>query len=241
MRRLKGRRIVVASGAMRSVPRRRRIRSGSARLIVGDIATLRYRTVAAIEQRAGLPRGSLRSCGRRVDPRLVAACVRGYGGIEDSSPWVQSVRDAAARCRVTAMESSGSGPTVSLIGHALMQAALPAMVSQRDGDRQHRLPRVPWRRDDTGVFFSKARHRAPCVVARRWADNIAQRRRQTYPDRLPGSPEQGSARRSAATAASPRLGEPEDIAATIAFLLSADAEWITGQVFGVNGGHTFRE
>lgn len=35
-----------------------------------------------------------------------------------------------------------------------------------------------------------------------------------------------------------RLGEPEDIAAMVAFLLSADASWITGQVFGVDGGRS---
>jgi len=33
-----------------------------------------------------------------------------------------------------------------------------------------------------------------------------------------------------------RLGMPQDIAATVAFLLSEDAEWINGQVWHVNGG-----
>lgn len=35
---------------------------------------------------------------------------------------------------------------------------------------------------------------------------------------------------------SPRHGLPEDIAATVAFLLSDDAEWINGQMHLVNGG-----
>jgi NAD(P)-dependent dehydrogenase (short-subunit alcohol dehydrogenase family) len=39
---------------------------------------------------------------------------------------------------------------------------------------------------------------------------------------------------------SARLGEPEDIAAAVAFLMSDDAEWITGQVISVDGGSTLR-
>jgi NAD(P)-dependent dehydrogenase (short-subunit alcohol dehydrogenase family) len=35
-----------------------------------------------------------------------------------------------------------------------------------------------------------------------------------------------------------RLGTPEDIASLAAFLLSAEAGWITGQVFGVDGGRS---
>jgi NAD(P)-dependent dehydrogenase (short-subunit alcohol dehydrogenase family) len=38
---------------------------------------------------------------------------------------------------------------------------------------------------------------------------------------------------------SPRLGEPEDIAATVSFLLSDDAEYINGQSIFVNGGSFF--
>jgi NAD(P)-dependent dehydrogenase (short-subunit alcohol dehydrogenase family) len=37
-----------------------------------------------------------------------------------------------------------------------------------------------------------------------------------------------------------RLGEPRDIAAMVTFLFSEQAEWITGQIFGVDGGMVLR-
>lgn len=38
-----------------------------------------------------------------------------------------------------------------------------------------------------------------------------------------------------------RIGKPEDVGALAAFLLSDEASWITGQVIGVDGGHTIRK
>jgi NAD(P)-dependent dehydrogenase (short-subunit alcohol dehydrogenase family) len=39
---------------------------------------------------------------------------------------------------------------------------------------------------------------------------------------------------------SPRVGQPDDIGAMVAFLASDDGEWITGQVIAVDGGSTMR-
>jgi NAD(P)-dependent dehydrogenase (short-subunit alcohol dehydrogenase family) len=38
----------------------------------------------------------------------------------------------------------------------------------------------------------------------------------------------------------PRLGQPGNLARTICFLLSDDADWVSGQVWSVNGGAGFR-
>ena len=55
-----------------------------------------------------------------------------------------------------------------------------------------------------------------------------------------GEGESGDRLRQALARAIPfrRLGEPEDIAPAVAFLASADAGYITGQVLSVSGGLT---
>jgi NAD(P)-dependent dehydrogenase (short-subunit alcohol dehydrogenase family) len=40
---------------------------------------------------------------------------------------------------------------------------------------------------------------------------------------------------------SARLGQPADIASTVAFLFSADADWINGQVWTIDGGALLRQ
>lgn len=63
---------------------------------------------------------------------------------------------------------------------------------------------------------------APAVVKTRFATALYEGREQEVADTYPLK----------------RLGVPEDIGSAVAFLLSADADWITGQLLVVDGGVT---
>jgi 3-oxoacyl-[acyl-carrier protein] reductase len=82
-----------------------------------------------------------------------------------------------------------------------------------------------------GMARSLAAELAPTVRVNCIAPSLT---RTSLAEKLLASPEREKA--SADRHPMKRVGEAEDIAAMAAFLLSADASWITGQVFGVDGG-----
>ena len=57
--------------------------------------------------------------------------------------------------------------------------------------------------------------------------------------RLPEPPGEDDRRRAARDYPLARYGSPEDAASMVTFLASDAAGWITGQVYGVDGGYTF--
>lgn len=52
--------------------------------------------------------------------------------------------------------------------------------------------------------------------------------------------DEGYIDKTLAATRSHRLGEPQDVASTVVFLLSDDASWVNGQTWSVNGGLIFR-
>lgn len=82
-----------------------------------------------------------------------------------------------------------------------------------------------------GLSRSLAAELAPAVRVNCIAPGLT---RTSLAEKLLSSPE----REKASSERHPlkRVGEPEEIAAMAAFLLSDDARWITGQVIGVDGG-----
>lgn len=82
-----------------------------------------------------------------------------------------------------------------------------------------------------GLTRSLAAELAPAVRVNCIAPSLT---RTSLAEKLLSSPEREKA--SAERHPLKRVGEPEEIAAMAAFLLSDDARWITGQIIGVDGG-----
>ncbi|MEX1006272.1 MAG: SDR family oxidoreductase [Acidimicrobiia bacterium] len=220
-------------------------------VVVGDVNADAARAVAAQITEAG---------GRAVDvafditdeesvARLIAAAVDEYGGLD------------LLHCNAAALDPDTIGHdtdvetvsldifdrtlAVNLRGHVLCtRHALPRLVARGGGAIVYTASAAAFIGEPQRPSYAIAKSGLTALtrhVASRWgkegirANAVAPGLILT-PAVLAGT----MANHVLARVPHTRLGEPTDIAAAVAFLMSDDAEWVNGQVLSVDGGSTMR-
>lgn len=248
MRGLEDKVIVVAGGATGiGAATCRRLAEEGAKVVVGDI---NEEGAQATAEAIGGRHLQFDITNEESCKALVDVAVTGFGGLDglftvaaDTSKETLG-RDGEADLLTVPLDVWQRTLDVNLTGTFLMtRAALPALLERGGGSIVNTLsglvfygsPVRPAYLASKGALIALTRH-----VATRWgkegircnavapgfvmteqvAHNVPQEERDMV----------------LASNRSPRHGRPEDIAATVSFLLSNDAEWINGQMHLVNGG-----
>jgi NAD(P)-dependent dehydrogenase (short-subunit alcohol dehydrogenase family) len=256
MRGLRGRRILVA-GSASGIGAATAVRLGEegARVVLGDVNEDGARAVAERITAAGGSARALRF--DLVDPAsidaLVSATVEHLGGLDgvanvaaDTSPATILSDVAVLDMDVTLWEHT---LRANLIGFAVIaKHAVPHLVEAGGGSVVNVSSGAAWGGEDVRPAYaaSKAgvntltRHLAKAYGKQGVrANSVAPGAVFTEAFRVNMGEE--AKKWMLATAATNRIGYPEDLANTIVYLLSDDAEWVTGQVWSVNGGSFLRE
>jgi NAD(P)-dependent dehydrogenase (short-subunit alcohol dehydrogenase family) len=254
VRGLKDKRIIVAGGATGiGAATAQRLAEEGAKVLVGDI----YKkgldaTIARITEAGGTARGvhfDLRDTASAE--ALVQACLDSYGGVDGLANIAANLRDTAQNVNVLDMTDEGwfSQIDCNFVGYTrTIKAVLPHMVAQKNGTIVNTSSTVAFMGDPERGPYSAAKAAINALtrhVARRWGpDNIRCNSiapglvlSELIKEKLPEEVK----RQTAAATPLRRGGEPAELAAAFAFLLSDDAAWITGQVWSVNGGMPMRE
>ena len=256
MDRLRGKRIIIAGGATGiGASTAERLTSEGAKVIVGDIAEKALtETVQKIKDGGGTAEAVVFNMADEPSiNRLIQACVDQYGGIDglanvvaDMESGHREVNEDILDFNVANWENTFR---INLFGFGLTaKAAIPHMLKAGRGSIVHissiaafdGQPRLPCYASTKAAMLAMSRH-----IATRWGkDNIRSNcvapgyvLTQNTIDSL--SKEELDGLLSALPL--PRMGKPSDIAAAIAYLLSDDAQWMTGQALSVNGGQEYRD
>jgi len=252
MKRLEGKVAVMAGGAGGiGTACSKRLAQEGASVVVGDLDGAAAEAVAA-----GIVRAGGRAIGCRLDladaasvAALFDRAVAAYGGVDTLHCNGAAIADIASDLDALEVDLGLWDRTlaVNLTGYLLCtRAALPLMLDRGGGAIVYTSSgagitgenvRVAYGVSKAGVN-ALARH-----VALRWGKQGIRANCVS-----PGLVLTPPARTNAADrldlllsmTASPRLGEPEDIAAMVAMLVSSDGEWINGQTYVVDGGMLMR-
>jgi NAD(P)-dependent dehydrogenase (short-subunit alcohol dehydrogenase family) len=256
MARLSGKRIIIAGGATGiGAATAERLAAEGAQLIIGDINEAALKATVQKLETAGCAAQAVvfDLTDQSSITALIDACATRYGGIDglinvgaDVEGGRRELDEDILDLDVAKWEKTFR---VNLIGYALTaRAVIPHMVRGGGGAIVHisslaafdGQPRIPAYQTSKVALHALSRH-----IARRWGkDGI--RSNCVAPgyvltDATLAVINNEELDKLSAALPLPRLGKASDIAAGIAYLISDDSSWVTGQVLSVNGGQVFRD
>ncbi|MET0984563.1 MAG: SDR family oxidoreductase [Steroidobacteraceae bacterium] len=252
MRRLEGKVIVIAGGGTGiGAGTAARLAHEGARVVIGDLSTERAQAVAARIEEDG---GEAFGCAFDVTDEptvasLMQTAVDRFGGLDGLQINVADLvihRNDTDALDVD-LDVFDRVVAVSLRGHLLCtRSALPHLLARQGGAIVYTTSAAAFMGEPKRVSYAMAKsgiHALMRHVATRWgkqgirANAIAPGMVATEAN-VNAPPERFE--RALRGTRSQRLGRPEDIASVVAMLMSAEGEWINGQVLSVDGGATIR-
>jgi len=253
VRRLEGKVAIVAGGATGiGAASARRLGAEGAAVVIGDVNDEGARMVAAdIAGQGGKARAVRCDIGQESSvAAMVKAAVDAYGGLDLVHVNAADLSIIGQDLDVLAVSMAIFDRTIEidLRGHVLCtRHALPELLKRGGGAIVYTSSGAAYDAEPTRVSYAVAKaglHALMRHVAKRWgSDGI--RANVVAPGLV--LTETAKANLNAAQLAAflqlvpgTRLGKPEDLAATVAFLMSPDGEWVNGQVISVDGGTTMR-
>jgi NAD(P)-dependent dehydrogenase (short-subunit alcohol dehydrogenase family) len=232
-----------------------RLAAEGARVVVGDIEADGAKATAARIEAAGgaalaVPFDIVDETSVRA---LIAAAVDGFGGVDLLHNVAADLSDRTLRRDTDAVDIDVAvwdrTMTVNLRGFLLtVKAAVPEMLRRGGGAIVNTSSAASFMGEAQRPAYAVAKAGVNALtrhVASRWGkENI--RCNAVAPgviltEALKSGPQSSELQRRILKAVRvPRLGEPDDIASMVAFLLSDEAAYINGQVLSVDGGITMR-
>jgi NAD(P)-dependent dehydrogenase (short-subunit alcohol dehydrogenase family) len=256
MRGINGKRFIVAGGAtgMGAALASRLVEEG-ARVVVGDInEPALMTTVAELKGKGGDAVAVTFDLSDQASiGRLVERCAAEFGGLDGLAITAADLSASTLGNDFDVLRTDLAiwqrTLTVNLVGHALLiREAIPHLVAAGGGSivSVSSLASYFGYADIPAYAASKAglnalvRHVARlCGKDKIRCNAVAPGLVMTEGARV--NLKQETMESILANSALPRLGEPDDLASSMLFLLSDESTWITGQVIAVNGGVAFRD